>query len=93
MKWAGIYAVLISVIRTVVTNDVVAVIKRAIDEWSAAAEDGWQEGERTNFVIGQARAYAATTPNLYDDVLVEVLGRLYVAYFVAKGKAPAASKG
>lgn len=90
MKFTALVSILISVIRNFITDEVVIAIKNAILQWSAAAEDGWQEGERTNFVIAKAREVAATTPSTIDDLIVEVLARLYIAYFVANGKAPAA---
>jgi hypothetical protein len=86
-KLVMILGLLISTLRNFVNDEMVDVIKRAIREWGECAEDGWQEGERTNFVISKAREIAQSTPNKYDDVVVEVLARLYIAYYVAKGTA------
>lgn len=85
-----ILGLLISMLRNFFSDEVVAVIKRAIVEWSECAEDGWQEDERTNFVIAKAKEAAEATPNHYDDILIPILAKLYVAYRVSKGTAPAA---
>ena len=84
---SALIGLLISVIRNYVNDDVVLVIKRAIGEWTEAAEDGWQPQERTNFVIDKAREVADATPNVWDDLIVEILAKLYIAYFVIKGRA------
>lgn len=70
-------ALLLSIISHFVNKDVLSVIESAVIE--AATHGEWSNGEKSAFVEDKARAAAAASSNRYDDFLVEIAIKLYVA--------------
>ena len=68
--------VLLALVRHFVTDEVIDAIKRAAME--ALANEQWDKGERTQFVIDSVRDVVAATDTPIDDFLVEIAARLYL---------------
>jgi hypothetical protein len=68
----------IAVIRHYIPLAAVNVVKDAVLE--AYRREDWDKGEKTAFVIAKVREFAAATPTLGDDLLVE----MYAMYYLRK---------
>ena len=75
-------ALILSIVKHFINPEVWKVIEAGVIE--AATHGAWSNGEKTAFVEEKARAAAAASANPYDDWLVEIAIKAYVAFH--KGK-------
>jgi hypothetical protein len=75
--------VFLALIRHYVSDQVINVIKQAALD--ALAHGDWKPGDRTQFVIDEARKAVEATATPIDDILLEFAVKLYLKKYATKG--------